>query len=93
MRHQVKKGFHSIFVGISEHQKVYLVYVPSTRKVIYSYDVVFDEGFSITLTYTTQPYSEAMVTCPAVMYTHCATSSIEKLVILLRSHSLRTGTY
>ena len=34
MRHQAQKGFRGIFVGITEHQKGYLVYVPSTRKVI-----------------------------------------------------------
>ena len=27
MRHQTQKGFRGIFVGIPEHQKVYLVYV------------------------------------------------------------------
>ena len=43
MHHQAQKGFHGIFVGIPEHQKGYLVYVPSTRKVISSYDLVFDE--------------------------------------------------
>ena len=52
MRHQSQKGFRGIFVGIPEHQKVYLVYVPSTRKVIFSYDVVFDESFSSALSYT-----------------------------------------
>ena len=30
MRHQAQKGFRGIFVGIPQHQKVYLVYVPST---------------------------------------------------------------
>ena len=34
MRHQAKKGFRGIFVGIPEHQKGYLVYVPSTRKIM-----------------------------------------------------------
>ena len=34
MRHQTQKGFCGIFVGIPQHQKGYLVYVPSTRKVI-----------------------------------------------------------
>ena len=34
MLHQSQKGFCGIFVGIPEHQKGYLVYVPSTRKVI-----------------------------------------------------------
>ena len=32
MRHQAQKGFRGIFVGIPQHQKGYLVYVPSTRK-------------------------------------------------------------
>ena len=39
MRHQAQKGFRGIFVGIPEHQKGYIVYVPSTRKIISSYDV------------------------------------------------------
>ena len=45
MRHHAKKGFHGIFVGIPQHQKGHLVYVTSTRKIISSYDVVFDESF------------------------------------------------
>ena len=48
MRHQAKKVFRGIFVGILQHQKGYLVYVPSTRKRISSYDVAFDESFSST---------------------------------------------
>ena len=52
MPHQAQKGFCGIFVGIPEHQKGYLLYVPSTRKVISSYDVVFDEIFSSALSYT-----------------------------------------
>ena len=43
MRHQAQKGFRGIFVGILQHQKGYLVYIPSTRTVIPSYKVVFDE--------------------------------------------------
>ena len=46
MRHQAQKGFCGIFVGIPQHQKGYLVYVPSTRNVISSYDVVFYESVS-----------------------------------------------
>ena len=52
MRHQVQKGFRGIFVGIPEHKKGYLVYVPSTRNIISSYDVVFDESFSSALSYS-----------------------------------------
>ena len=56
MRHQSQKGFRGIFFGIPQHQEGYLVYVPSTRKIIYSYDVVFDESFSSALAYMSQPY-------------------------------------
>ena len=69
MHHQAQKGFWGIFVGIPYHQKGYLVYVPSTRKLISSYDVVFDESFSSTLAYTSRPYSEAMAMRSAVTYT------------------------
>ena len=57
MCHQAQEGSHSISVGIQQHQKGYLVYVPHRRKIISSYDVVFDESFSRVLAYTSQPYS------------------------------------
>ena len=78
MRHQAQKGFRGIFVGIPEHQKGYLVYVPSTRKIISSYDVVFDKSFSCALAYKSRPYSEAMTMRPVVTYTPYATSSKEQ---------------
>ena len=49
------------------------MYIPSTRKIISSYDFVFDESFSSALAYTSQLYSEAMVMRPEVTYTPCAT--------------------
>ena len=78
MHHQAQKGFHCIFVGIPEHQKGYLVYVPTTRKIICSYDVVFDKKKSSALAYTPQPYSEAMAMLPAIMYTPYGTSLREQ---------------
>ena len=66
MRHQSQKGFCGIFVGIPEHQKGYFVYVPSTRNIISSYNVVFDESISSALAYTSQSYSEAMAMRPEV---------------------------
>ena len=74
MRNQAQGVFGSIFVGILQHQKGYLVYVLSTRNITSSYDVVFDESFSCALAYTLLPYSEAMDMCPSVTYTLCATS-------------------
>ena len=78
MRHQAQKVFCGIFVRIPKHQKVYLVYVPSTRKIISSYDVVFGESLSSALAYTSQPHSEAMDMHPGMAYTPCATSSREQ---------------
>ena len=78
MLHQVPKGFCGIFVRIPQHQKGYLVYVPSSRKIIYSYDVVFDKIFSSALAYTPQYYPEATEIRPAVTYTPCATSQRRK---------------
>ena len=75
MHHQAQKGFCGIFVGIPQDQKGYLVYVPSTRKVISSYDVMFDGSFFSALSYTSQPYAEAMAMSPAVTYTPYAMSS------------------
>ena len=69
MHHQSQKGFCGIFVGITQHKKVYLLYVLSTRNIISPYDVVFDEIFSIAIAYTSQPYSLAMNMCPDVTYT------------------------
>ena len=81
MCHQAQRGFCGIFIGIPQHQKGYLVFIPSTRKIISSYDVVFDENSSSTLEYTSQTYAEAMDTRLAVSYLPCATSSKEKLAI------------
>ena len=78
MGHQAQKGFCGIFVGIIQHQKGYLVYVPSTRKIISSNDVVFGESFSSALAYTSRPYSEATAMRPAVTYTLYATSPKEQ---------------
>ena len=66
MRHQAQKGFCGIIVGIPHHQKGYLVYVPHTRKMLSSYDVVFDESFYRALAYMSQLYAEAMYMQPAV---------------------------
>ena len=73
MRHQQKKVFRRIFVGVPQHQKCYLSYVTSTQKIISSHDVVFDETFYSPLTYTSRPYSEALTIRQEVSYIPCAT--------------------
>ena len=54
------------------------MYLPSTRKIISSYDVVFDEKNSSALAYTSRPYSEAIAMRLAVTYTLYATSLKEQ---------------
>ena len=78
MRHQAQKGFRGIIVGIPQHQKGYLVYVPHRQNIILSYDVIFDEIFSSMLAYKSQPYAEDMAMRPAVSCIPYATSSREK---------------
>ena len=78
MSHQAQKGFRGIFVEIPQYQKGYLVYIPSTRKVISLNEVKFDESFVSALSYSSQPYAEVMAMHPAVTYTPYATSSKEQ---------------
>ena len=52
--------------------------MPSTRKVISSYDVKFDESFVSALSYTSRPYAEAMAMRLVVTYTPYTTSSKEQ---------------
>ena len=54
------------------------MYIPSTRMVISSYNVVFDKSFSSALSHSTQPYAEAMDMRPTVMYTSYAMYSKEQ---------------
>ena len=54
------------------------MYVPSTRKIISSCNVVFDEIVSSALAYTSRPYSEAVAMRPEVTYTLYATSPKEQ---------------
>ena len=54
------------------------MYIPSTRKIISSYYVVFDEIFSSELSYTSRPYSEVMGVCTYLTCAPCDTSSREQ---------------
>ena len=78
MCHQAQKGFCVISVGIPQHQKENILYVPRTMKIIYSYNSSFDEIFSTALAYASQTYAEAIAMCQDVSYIPHDTSSREK---------------
>ena len=75
MHHQTKKGFRGIFIGITQHQKGNLVYVPHKQRILYLYYVVYDESFSSALAYMSQLYAEPMTIRLAVSYILYAKSS------------------
>ena len=78
MRHQSQKHFWGIFVGISQHQKGYLIYVPSTCKIVSSNEVAFDEFVFSALSYTSRTHSEALIMRSEVSDILYAASSHEK---------------
>ena len=49
MHHQAQKGFCGIFIGISNNQKGYLVYVPHKCKIVSLYNVILNESFLLIL--------------------------------------------
>ena len=67
------------------------MYVLSKRKVIYSYDVVFDESCSSALLYKPRPYSVAMDMRPSVKDTPCATSSREQTCDIITFEKFEEG--
>ena len=84
MHHQTQKGFCGILDGILNHQKGYLVYVSHKQKMIYSYNVVFDESFSIALVYTSQTYAESMDMWLSVTNIPYAKSSMEQTINIIK---------
>ena len=59
-------------------KKEYLLYAPSTQKIVYSHDVAFGKSFSSALEYTSCPYSESLTMQPVVSYIPNATSYYEQ---------------
>ena len=78
MIHLSQKYFFGVFVGITQHQKEYLVYILITSKICSSHAVIFYENFSSVLEYTSRPYSDALATRPSVVYIPYATLSNEQ---------------
>ena len=80
MIHLSQKYFFGVFVGITQHQKEYLVYILITSKICSSHAVIFYENFSSVLEYTSLRFSETLIMLQAVSYILYIISSHEKLV-------------
>ena len=55
-----QRGFRGMFVGFNESDSGYQVYIPNTRQIVSSRDVIFDEDFVSTLAHKHQSYKEAL---------------------------------
>ena len=69
------------------------MYVPSTRKILSSYDVVFYEIVSSALAYTSRPHSEAIAMCQSVTDSPCATSLREQTGNIISLLKFAEGNY
>ena len=67
------------------------MYIAGTRKITYSYDVVFGDIFSSTLAYISQPYSESMAMCTSVSYTPYAKYPREKTGNIIKFAQFEEG--
>ena len=59
-----QRGARGIFIGFDHHTPGYLIFIPSTRQIITSIDVIFDEYFLSALIHKTRAYREALLTRP-----------------------------
>ena len=64
MKKSSQKGVRGIFIGFPDHQQGYLIFVPSTRQIVVSGDVTFDETFQSIVSLTSPPFHDAMAMKP-----------------------------
>jgi len=61
---QTQRGIRGIFIGFPRNQKGFLVFVPSTRQIVVSGDVVFDETFYCAIATTWRPFHDSLALRP-----------------------------
>ena len=59
-----QRGVRGIFIGFDDYTPGYLIFIPSTRQIVTSIDVIFDEYFLSALVHKTRAYREALLTRP-----------------------------
>ena len=59
-----QRGFRGVFIGFDQKTNGYLAYVPVTRQIVTSKDIIFDESFASTLAEGDRPFKEAMAVRP-----------------------------
>ena len=59
-----QKGIRGMYIGFDDFTPGYLVFIPKTRQIVCSIDIVFDETFITSLAYKYTAYREALLTRP-----------------------------
>ncbi len=63
-----QRGIRGIHLGFSPTQKGWLLYVPSTRQIVISGDVICDETFASTVAETWRPFHDALALRPETSF-------------------------
>jgi hypothetical protein len=63
-----QRGTRGIHLGFSPTKKGLLLYVPSTRQIVISGDVICDESFASTVAETWRPFHDALALRPTVSF-------------------------
>ncbi len=63
-----QRGIRGIHLGFSPTQKGLLLYVPSTRQIVISGDVICDETFASTVAETWRPFHDALALRPSASF-------------------------
>jgi len=63
-----QRGIRGIHLGFSPTQKGWLLYVPSTRQIVISGDVICDENFASTVAETWRPFHDALALRPETSF-------------------------
>ena len=59
-----QRGVRGILTGLDDHTPGYLIFLPSSRQIVTSVDVIFDEKFIFALVHKNRAYHEAILTRP-----------------------------
>ncbi|MGH7974694.1 MAG: hypothetical protein ACREBR_04150 [bacterium] len=62
--HIPQRGVRGVFIGFPSDQAGSLVFIPATRQIVVSADVVYDEAFTSALSYSEKPFHDALTLRP-----------------------------
>jgi len=75
---QTERGVRGSFLGFNANNKGYLVYCPSSRTIVTSKDLTFDEYFSTAIATSWQQPKDAMELCPGATDVPLVNDTIER---------------